>query len=172
MSAVSLLGNTGTETWNTSDKFHRYVPGSATGLSGRGVNRLNQPGPTPDFAIQESEGDPDPAEDEYLKTPVLNCQSLSDVFLQYKDETVLADAATQEVLLSLDGGVTFPTTIFRYNIAGGSNNALFDDGEDSMYAERIFSVPAAAGQTRVVFAFHYKSPGNQRFWAVDDVRVS
>jgi hypothetical protein len=41
-----------------------------------------------------------------------------------------------------------------------------------MYAERVFSVPAAAGQAQVVFAFHYQSPGNQRFWAVDDVKVT
>jgi hypothetical protein len=174
MSAVSraVPANTGTETWNTLDKGHRYTPGVANSLGGQGVNRLNQPGPTPDFAIQESQADPDPAEDEFLMTPVLNCTSLTEVFLHYKDETVLANAATQEVLLSIDGGATFSTTIFRYNQAGGANNALFDDGEESMYAERVFSVPAAAGQAKAVFAFHYQSPGNQRFWAVDDVKVT
>jgi hypothetical protein len=169
MKAVSQTGSTGGKTWTTTDPAHFYLPGAVSGSSGRGVNRLNQPGVTPDFAALESQGDPD---DESLLTPVLNCFSFNEVFLHYKSETVLEEAATQEVLLSLDGGATFPITVFSYNQAGGPANAGFDGGEDPFYSEQVFSVPQAAGQARVVFAFHYKSAGTARYWAVDDVQVT
>ncbi len=73
------------------------------------------------------------------------------------------------VLVSVDGGATFDDSdpIFWYQ-AGG----LFDGGEDPLYAQRIFAVPAAAGQAEVVFAFAYISGGNEKWWAVDDIKVT
>jgi len=169
MTAVSNTGNTGSETWSTTDKGNRYTAGA---VSPRGVNRLNHPNAAKEFVIMESGADPDPAEDEYLRTPVLNCSSYQSVFLHFKSETVVDDPATQEVLLSVDGGATFPTKIFRYNVTGAADNGLFDGGEEPFYGEHVFSVPQAAGAAQVVFAFHYKSPGNIWYWALDDIAVT
>ena len=168
MSVFSGQGNTGTETWHTTDKGGRYVPGT---VQERGVNRLGpHPGATPDFAIIESDADPDPNEDEWLMTPTLDLSAMTEVFLHYNSETVVyGGTEVQEVLISLDGGNTFEVTpIFDYNGGG-----LWDSGEEPFYAERIFDVSAiAAGQSQVVFAFHFQGDGNDYWWAIDNVEVS
>jgi hypothetical protein len=168
MSAVSGQGNTGTETWHTTDKGGRYVPGV---VQEQGVNRLGpHPNEHPEFAIIDSDADPDPAEDELLMTPVLDLSAFAEVFLHYDSETIVYDdTAAQEVLISLDGGNTFEATpIFNYN-----GDGLWDSGEEPFYAERIFDVSGvAAGQSQVVFAFRYAGDGNDWFWAVDNVKVS
>ncbi|MBI4602133.1 MAG: choice-of-anchor J domain-containing protein [Planctomycetes bacterium] len=169
MTAVSLAGNSGTETWHTTDKGNRYVAGA---VSGRGVNRINQPNPNKEFAILDSDANPDPAEDEYLRTPVVDCSGHTKVYLHWKSETVLHADATQEVLASVDGGATFPIRVFRYNEDDGTANALFDGGEEPFYAARVLEVPDAACQAQVVFAFHYKSSGDKWWWAVDDIKVT
>jgi hypothetical protein len=73
------------------------------------------------------------------------------------------------VLVSLDGGSTFETTpIFAYTGGG-----LFDNGEEPVYAERIFDVSdIAAGESQVVFAFRYTGDGDDWWWAIDNVEVS
>ncbi|MCH8121157.1 MAG: discoidin domain-containing protein [Planctomycetes bacterium] len=168
MEVFSGQGNTGTETWHTTDKGGRYVPGT---VQERGVNRLGpHPGATPDFAIIESDADPDPAEDEWLMTPTLDLSGMTEVFLHYNSETVVyGGTEVQEVLISLDGGNTFEVTpIFDYNGGG-----LWDSGEEPFYAERIFDVSdIAAGQSQVVFAFHFQGDGNDYWWAIDNVEVS
>jgi hypothetical protein len=168
MNVFSGQGNTGTETWHTTDKGGRYVPGT---VQEQGVNRLGpHPGETPDFAIIDSDANPDPAEDEYLMTPTLDLLEMTEVFLHYKSETVVySDTEAQDVLISLDGGNTFEATpIFDY-LGGG----LWDGGEEPFYAERIFDVSdIAAGQSQVVFAFRFKGTGNDYWWAIDDVMVT
>jgi hypothetical protein len=168
MNAFSGQGNTGTETWHTTDKGGRYVPGT---VQEHGVNRLGpHPGEIPDFAIVDSDTNPDPAEDEYLMTPTLDLSSMTEVFLHYKSETIVySDTEAQNVLVSLDGGSTFEDTpIFDY-LGGG----LWDGGEEPFYADRIFDVSdVAAGESQVVFAFHYQGSGNDWWWAVDDIMVT
>jgi len=168
MEVFSGQGNTGTETWHTTDKGGRYVPGT---VQERGVNRLGpHPGATPDFAIIESDTDPDPAEDEWLMTPTLDLSGMTEVFLHYESETVMSSGVwNQEVLVSLDGGSTFETTpIFAYTGGG-----LFDNGEEPVFAERIFDVSGiAAGESQVVFAFRYTGDGDDWWWAIDNVEVS
>ncbi len=168
MNAISGQGNTGTETWHTSDKGGRYVPGA---VGEQGVNRLGpHPNELPEFAIIDSDADPDPAEDEWLMTPVLNMTGLSEVFLHYDSETVMSSSVSnQEVLISLDGGNTFEASpIFAYTGGG-----LFDNGEEPVFAERIFDVSGiAAGESQVVFAFRYTGGGDNWWWAIDNVKVS
>ena len=168
MSVFSGQGNTGTETWHTTDKGGRYVPGT---VQEQGVNRLGpHPGATPDFAIIDSDANPDPAEDEWLMTPTLDLSEMAKVFLHYESETVMSSGVwNQEVLVSLDGGSTFETTpIFAYTGGG-----LFDNGEEPAFAERIFDVSGiAAGQSQVVFAFRYTGDGDDWWWAIDNVEVS
>ena len=168
MNVISGQGNTGTETWHTTDKGGRYVPGT---VQERGVNRLGpHPGASPDFAIIESDADPDPVEDEWLMTPTLDLSGMTKVFLHYESETVMSSGVwNQEVLVSLDGGSTFETTpIFAYTGGG-----LFDNGEEPAFAERIFDVSGiAAGQSQVVFAFRYTGDGDDWWWAIDNVEVS
>ncbi len=164
--SLSEPPNEGTETWHTTDKGLRSVIEHNAGLfpymDGHGVFRLEPP-----FAILDSDADPDPAEDEYLMTPVIDCSEAEEVYLHYKDE-ILATGAIQEVLFSIDGGATFePVPIFSYSLGAG-----FDPGEDPFYAERVFSVPAAAFESKVVFAWHYQAGGNEWWWAVDDVYVT
>ena len=165
----SVAGNVGTETWHTSDKGGRYASGTV-GL--QSVNRLNHPGADPDFAIVDSDANPDPAEDEFLITPVFNLATFSEVFLHYKSEILPDGDQTAEVVASIDGGATFPIRIFRYTEAGGASNAGFAGGNDPYYADRVFSVPQVAGEANVVFAFHYQSGGNRWWWAIDDVKVT
>jgi hypothetical protein len=171
MSVLSAAGNSGTETWHTTDKGNRYVAGT---VSGRGVNRINHPNPLKEFAILDSDADPDPPEAEYLVTPVLDLSSYCDVYLHFQSEIVVSDGATQAVVYSIDGGASVAGVAFKYNDTTGTTgpNALFDGGEEPFYAERVLSVPAVAGQAAVVFGFLYQSPGDQWWWAVDNVRVT
>jgi len=168
MNVFSGNGNTGTETWHTSDKGGRYIPGT---IQEQGVNRLGpHPNEHPEFAIIDSDADPDPNEDEWLMTPSLDLSDLGEVFLHYESETVMSSGASnQEVLVSLDGGSTFEAApIFAYTGGG-----LFDNGEEPVFAERIFDVSGiAAGESQVVFAFLYAGDGNNWWWAIDNVQVS
>ena len=108
-------------------------------------------------------------QDEFLSTPTVNCKDFLEVFLHVKSEMVPLTTAVAEILLSLDGGTTYLSRpVFSY--AGGG---LFDENEDPFFGDHILRVPAAAGQERVVFAFHYKSPaGGGTWWGIDDVSVS
>jgi len=158
--------NEGTSTWTTDDPGLRDIVANNGGVfpyqDGHSVARLMAP-----FAILDSDSDPDPAQSEYLITPSIDCSNLTRVYLHFKSE-IVATLTPQRVLVSLDGGATFQEKpIFAYDGGG-----LFDDGEESFYAERSFCVPAAAGEPEVAFAFCYESAGNQWWWAVDDVRVS
>jgi hypothetical protein len=168
--------NSGAETWSTADKGNRYTAGV---VAERGVNRLMHPaaegpGGQVAFAILDSDADPDPVEDEFLMTPLLNLSGMTEVFLHYKDETVVASAAKQTVLLMQESnGNAAPDvadvilkTIFDYNGGG-----LFDNGEEPFYHERVFGVPEAAGLNNVFFAFRYQGQDNW-WWAVDDVKVT
>lgn len=157
--------NTGTETWHFTDKGNRYAPNV---VGARRVNRIQHSATPHDFAMLDSDADPDPAEDEYLITPVLDCSAQARVWLHFRSETVLHGSAVQEVLVSFDGGATFePVRLFSYS-AGG----LAAAGQEPVFAERVLAVPSAAGRANVAFAFRYQSPGNAWWWAVDDVRVT
>ena len=164
--SLAEVPNEGTETWHTTDKGSRSVienGGVFPYQDGHGVHRLEPP-----FAILDSDADPDPIEDEYLMTPVIDCSEAEEVYLHYKDEIWATDGAVQEVLFSIDGGASFePVPLFSYNLGAG-----FDPGEDPFYAERIISVPTASFESKVVFAWHYQSGGNQYWWAIDDVHVT
>jgi hypothetical protein len=164
--SLAVPPNADPKTWTTSDPCTRDIAGAGGVFphqDGRGAHRLDAP-----FAIMDSDCDPDPAEDEYLITPAIDCSNQLEVFLRFRSETVSSFGAVQEVLLSLDGGATFePEPLFSYQ-AGG----LFDSGEDPFYAVRVFKVDAAAGEPNVAFAFRYASAGDQWWWAVDDVKVS
>jgi hypothetical protein len=135
------------------------------------VNRLGpHPNEHPEFAIIDSDADPDPAEDEWLMTPSLDLSGFSDVFLHYDSETVMSDGVlNQEVLISLDGGSTFEAApIFAYTGGG-----LYDGGEEPVFAERIFDISSiAAYKSQVVFAFRFAGDGDDWWWAIDNVEVS
>ena len=168
MNVVSGQGNTGTETWHTSDKGGRYVPGA---VGEQGVNRLGpHPNEHAEFAIIDSDADPDPNEDEWLMTPSLDLSDMAEVFLHYESETVMSSGVVnQEVLVSIDGGTTFEAApIFAYTGGG-----LFDNGEEPVYAARVFDVSGtAAAESQVVFAFRYTGGGDNWWWAIDNVKVS
>ncbi|UCG55793.1 MAG: discoidin domain-containing protein [Phycisphaerales bacterium] len=171
--------NTGTETWTTRDgeKGNRYEAGTVGRFDGHAVDRLMHPAPEGpngevEFAILDSDANPDPAEDEYLMTPLLNLTGETNVFLHFNDEIVVN--ASESVLLMQDSngnGIpdradTILATILDY-AAGG----LRDPGEENYYHERVVSVPEAAGLDNVFFAFRYQG-GNDWWWAVDDVMVT
>ena len=157
--------NAGNDSWTTNDPCERSIVRAGETFPHQGGSGLNRLGAT--FAIMDSDCSGG-AEDEYLITPVLDCRDTEEVVLHFRSEILPADNATQEVLVSLDGGVTFePQPIFSY-----SGGGLFDAAEEAFYAERAFRVMAAVGQATVAFAFHYASAGNQEWWAVDDVRVT
>lgn len=159
--------NTGASTWNTEDTCKRILVNFnggtfPDGVDGRRLHRLDGKS-----AIMESGCAAEAAEDEYLITPAFNCTNATDVFLHFKSNC-LVDSSTQEVLLSLDGGETFEAEpIFSYVLGG-----LMASGEEPFFAERTFEIPAAVGESEVAFAFHFRGPGEDAAWGIDDVRVS
>ena len=160
-----LLGpnaESGDSTWTTNDVCGRgHGDDGFPHLDGRGASRLDGL-----FAIMDSDCDPDPAEqDEILATPSLDCSDAQGVYLHFRDETVWASSATQEVLVSYDDGAT-SEVLFSYH-----RGALADPGEDPFYALRTISVPGAIGQSNVRFGFRY-SGSNNWWWAIDDVSVT
>ena len=172
MTAVSeaVPPNTGAELWSTQDKGARYNPGVPTV---QGISRLMHPDPLNaaptvlNVAMLDCDADPDPLQDEWLITPVMDAANMSHVRLSFHDETVWASGATQEVRLSLDGGTTWePTPVFGYQLGAGADN-----GEDTFYHERTIHVPAASGETNVVFAFRYVGQDSW-WWAVDNISVT
>jgi len=155
---------TGLDTWNTRDDEHgnRYSVGvSAT----RRVNRINHHTGTvaPNFAIMDSDADPDPVQDEYLMTPVLDCTGMYNVVVSFADETVLSADVAQEVLCSVDGGSTW-TKLFDYK--SGARTTPRDT-----YADRVLPASAADNHDNVVFAWRYAGQDNW-YWAVDEIRVT
>lgn len=172
MTAVSqaVPPNSGAEIWSTQDKGGRYNPGVPTV---QGLSRLMHPEPLNaaptvlNVAMLDCDADPDPFQDEWLITPVLDATNMSHVRLSFDDETVWASGATQEVLLSLDGGTTWePIPVFGYQLGAGADN-----GEDTFYQKRTIHVPAASGEANVVFAFRYVGQDNW-WWAVDNISVT
>jgi len=118
------------------------------------------------FAILDSDCNPDPAEDEYLITPLIDASGATEVYLHYRSELRVDPSSTEEILLSLDGGQTFQPPLFSYALGAAGIP------EDPVYADRILYVPAAAGESDVRFAFYFSSGGNRYWWAVTDVSVS
>lgn len=164
-SISSLL--TGTQTWTTSDPCLRGVPSVAgatpTRNGGQAVSRLGTR-----FAMVDSSCFTSLVHDDRLITPTINCANAGAVYLTFKSECLLNDAQTAEVLVSLDGGLTYlPTPVFSY-----SRGALNDSAEDPFYMERTLHVPEAAGQTNVKFAFRFANVAAASWWAIDDVRVT
>lgn len=185
---VESTDNEGTlATWNTQDPNERYGLGW---VNNQKVNRLNHATgqEDPNFAvIDEGQigGDFFYPRDEWLKTPVLDCSNFAQVVLDYEDEFIptshtdgtgedpgcVTCDVTHEVVVSIDGGNTWEQL---FDVNGGG---LFAAGrnEDPMYQHRFFNAPQAAGQSEVVFAWHYESelgPDNAGYWAVDNVRVT
>ena len=100
-------------------------------------------------------------QDEWLITPVLDCSSQPTVLLSFwmdYEDWSYDETDTGFVLLSTDGGATWPHTIAVY--AG-------EDIEGDM-AYDISSI--AGGQSQVKLAFRYKGE-NDLYWKVDDVQV-
>ena len=161
-SVLSLASpeNTGSETWHTDDKGMRYSPGF---FGADRINRLEQPSITPGFVILDSDTDPAVAEDEFLHTPSIDCGCVEQVFLQFDSESVLRPGALREVLFSVNGGATFvPSPLLSLPASSETGGPAF--------GSYTLSVPAA-GVENVLIAFHYESPGDQGWWAIDNVRL-
>ena len=161
--------NTGSplDTWNTQDPCARSVTANNGGnlpyQGGRAVNRLDD-----FFAIIDSDCDPDPAEDERLITPVIDCSAEERVYLHIDAEAMPYGSETIEILLSLDGGTSWVLPpIFRAptTTAPAANN-------DPLFIETVFNEPRAAGESEVAFIIKYTSPGNQWWLAVDNISVT
>lgn len=160
--------NTGTETWRTTWKGY-YEGGT---LGEYTINRLMQPdavGPNGEltFAMMNSGSNPDPAEDEWLMTPVLNLTGYENIRVSYADEYMSYPASFVGVLVSLDGGQTWEDFLFNYQ-----TGAMSWFGEDPYYADRTLPAPMADGEDQVVFAWRFAGDGNDYYWGVDDIRVT
>jgi hypothetical protein len=110
--------------------------------------------------------------DETLGTRSLDCSGTTKVFLHFKSDILVVNQVA-EVLLSLDGGATYDTAnpVFSYQLGGGFYR---DAGNaETSYNEYNLEVPQAAGQSKVVFGFHYANPGTSAaYWGIDDVKVT
>ena len=155
------------DTWNTQDPCARSVTVNNGGvlpyLGGKAVNRLGD-----FFAIIDSDCNPDPAEDERLITPVIDCTAEEKVYLHLDTEVMPYGGEALSILLSLDGGNSWVLPpIFE---APTSTAPAADN--DPIYAEYVIEEPRAAGQSEVAFIFKYTSPGNQWWWAIDNVSIT
>jgi hypothetical protein len=121
--------------------------------------------------------------EDYLATQILDFTGKTGVVLGYQDEILRyqkTDFQITEVRLMRDTDHNGPDdglldgttdelvkTIFSYN-----NNAVGpEDGEEPWYADRLFSVPEADGQSDVYFVWYYYSNGRP-WWAIDSIKVS
>lgn len=166
-----------TDGWTNRDgeKGNRYTAGQ---IGERDVNRLMHSDPEGrdgmvSFAIVDSDADPDPLQDEYLMTPVMDLTGMAEVFLHYDSEIVALGDANEVLVMQdangdgADSGDAVLGTAFNY-----LSGALLDSGEEPLYAQRILDVSSlAAGQDDVFFAFHFAGQ-DEWWWAVDNVRVS
>ena len=154
-------------TWNADDPCSRSITANNGGafpyLDGRAVNRLGD-----FFAIIDSDCNPDPSEDERLITPVVDCTNHDHVYLHFDSEMMPFTSETVEVLLSTDGGVSF----LRPAIFTAPTDTYPQPNEDPLYGNFVFEVPRAAGEAEVAFLFKYTSPGNQWYWAIDNVAIT
>lgn len=171
MQRLSYEGNTGTESWHTTDKGSRYSQGT---VSQYGVNRLNHAtGQTaPNFAMMDSDTDPDPAEDEYLRTPALDLSAYAEAYVEFDSETWLDSGDMEQdflVMVSNDGGGSWSVQETLFDYEGGG---LFDACEEPFFAVRRFKLPESALRANVALAWHYESSGNAGWWAIDDIRVA
>jgi len=162
----TVTTNCGDNPWHVHDPTRpgeRPHISEAGGVAGpRVINRLDTT-----FAILDSDQDPDNCNDvEFLDTPPIDASGMSMVFLDFDSEIVTYAAASEQVLLSVDGGTTFlPDPVWTYdNVAR--------DGEDPKYTHHRIPVPQAAGHNNVVFRFSYLGNGNSWYWAVDNIRVT
>jgi hypothetical protein len=181
-------------TWHATgarsfDEFGQYHAGEVSGQR-RWVNRLEHSyhpndgdpaglNPDPDFAFIDCayQSYNTNIANEYMMTPVLDCSTMTEVFLGYQDEIwwyTKNVTCTAEVLLMRDADGDGPDqedevvkVIFSYD-----QNAIGpEDGEDPWYAERLFSVPEAAGRDDVYFAWHYDAM-NAPWWAIDSIKIT
>ena len=156
----------GANTWTTTDPCRRSVAANGGIFPRQGGNGSARLGTL--FAIVDSNCASALAHDDYLKTPAMDCSAFGRVYLSLKSETVTANGATQEILVSTDGGTTFdPLPVFSY-----STGALAQRGEDPFFDIKVLDVPAAAGRNNVVFAFRYANSGGGWWWGIDDVKVT
>jgi hypothetical protein len=179
---VSGLNVGTTDTWTTADKGNRYEAGDVGGLDrgfdGRAVNRIMQTDPEGpngevQFAMIESDADPDPAQDEYLMTPAMELGNQGEVVLQWDSENV-ALGDINEVLVMRDDNLNGPDsgdtvvgTVFNY-----FTGAALVTGEDPLFAQRAIDVSSlAAGEDRIFFAWHFQGQDDW-WWAVDNINVS
>jgi hypothetical protein len=180
---VDTITSGGLETWSTLDGTadkERYFPGQVNpgnARDGRTVNRLMHPAPKSgrtssqlEFAMIDSDRFGQTVDD-YLMTPVLDLSGMGEVFLSFDSEGTQPDNS-MEVLLMQDLGNDGPgrgdavvAKIFDYKAA------LHDPGEDPSYAQRLFSVPEAAGLSNAFFAFRW-SGADDYWWAIDNVAVT
>ena len=182
----------------TYDEFGQYQPGQVGGQN-RNVNRLEHAyhpndgdpaglNPNPDYAFIDCayQSSNTNVANEFLMTPVLDFSEMTEVFLGFQDEIwwyARHGACKAEVLLMRDtdgdgpeaayDATYFPDgdevvkVIFSYD-----QNAIGpEDGEDPWYADRLFSVPEAAGQTDLYFAWHYDAM-NAPWWAIDSIKIT
>lgn len=162
----SVTTNCGNNPWHIHDPARpgeRQHISEAGGVAGeRIINRLDLT-----FAILDSDQDPDDCNDiEYLDTPAVDASGMSMIYLHFDSEVLPDGPATEEVLVSVDGGTTFlPDPVWTYE-----NVPL--NVEDPKFTHHDIPVPLAAGQSSVIFRFSYLGDGNRWYWAVDNIRVT
>ncbi len=164
---AGLNVNSPSDSWNTEDPCDRSITANNGGvfpyLAGKAVNRLGD-----FFAILDSDCNPDPTEDERLITPVIDCSAQEHVFLHFDSEMMPYFSEEVEVLLSLDGGVSFILpAVFK-----APTNTSPQPDNDPLFGHFVLEEPRAAGEAEVAFLFKYTSPGNQWWWAIDNVAIT
>ncbi len=108
--------------------------------------------------------------DSMLVTPAIDCSLQEHVVLSLKSAIVVVFESAADILVSLDGGVTFlDRPIFAYTTRALHSSAA------PVFQELRIEVPEAAGQPNVALAFRHRSTGGYSpapWWAIDDVLVT
>ncbi len=119
--------------------------------------RENSTGGAGNMAIADSDVAGQVPMDTALQTPALNLSTASSVKLVFKTDFYPGGVSTADVDVSIDSGATW-TNIWRTT------------GVDAIGTVTL-NVPEAAGQSNVLFRFHYYNANYDWYWQVDDVVV-
>ena len=164
----------GVESPVTSEDFSTWPPAGwtigGTGLMWRegstsgdcnSTNSQNHTGGAGPFAIADSDCN-GAAMDASMISPAFSLAGAwPKAYLEFKSDYWVSGSynAVGEVLLSTDGGATWPTVIFNYPAnARGPRTEQVD-------------ISSYIGQANCAVAFHYYTDGWDWWWQVDDVRV-
>ena len=107
-----------------------------------------------------------------LTTPVFSLVGLSSAYLAFNQAYNLATGALAQIQISLDGGLTYPTTLVTYTGLVAAPGTFFGNTTNFGVDPKVFiNLNAYLGMTNLMVKFLY-SPQAGSNWAIDNIVVT